>query len=157
MADTVTRIEGADALEAKLKELTYDAKYKGGRFGLRKAANLVRDAARQKAGPLDDPDTGQKIADNVAVRWDGRHFSETNDLKFKVYVKGGNRTKGSPADTGHGGATPHWHLLEFGTSSIGAQPFMRPAMAENTQAVTTEFASQFEKSIDRVIKRAAKK
>lgn len=156
MADVTFEMEGGAALNAKLKAVTYDVKRKGGRFGLRKAANLVREAAQRKAEPLDDPRTGQKIADNIAVRWDGRYFSDTGDLKFRVYVKGGNRTTGSPADTGAGGATPHWHLIELGTSNMPAQPFMRPALSENIAAASSEFARQFEKSVDRAVKRAAK-
>lgn len=154
MADVTFEMEGAEALESKLKGISYDMRFKGGRFALRKAANLVRDAAQQKAERFDDPETGRSVADNVSVRWSGKHFKRTEDLKFRIGVKGGGKTRGGNPDKGQGGPTPHWHLLEFGTSSMSAQPFMRPALAENTQEASREFVKQYGKAVDRAIKRA---
>jgi len=156
MADElVFSLAGADALNAKLAGLRNDVRYKGGRFALRKAANLVRDDAIARATRLDDEVTGRKIADNVVTRWSGKHFKQTGNLKFRIGVKGGGKTgrRGNP-DTGVGGKTPHWHLLEFGTSKMAAQPFMRPALAENVQAASNEFVKQYGKAIDRAIRRA---
>lgn len=155
MADEVTfEMEGVEALEAKLKGISYDMKFKGGRFALRKAANLIRDKAKGKAERFDDAATGRKVADNVAVRWSGKHFKRTEDLKFRVGVKGGGKTRGGNPDTGVGGKTPHFHLLEFGTERMPAQPFLRPALAENTQEASREFIKQYGKAVDRAIKRA---
>lgn len=154
MADVTFEMEGAEALNAKLEGLSYDIKYKGGRFALRKAANLVRDAAQQKAERFDDPDTGRSVADNVAVRWSGKHFKRTEELMFRVGVKGGGKLQPGNPDTGAGGATPHWHLLEFGTPHAPAQPFMRPSLAENTQEASREFIKHYGKAVDRAIKRA---
>lgn len=158
MADEVTfEMEGAEALEAKLRGLSFDMRFKGGRFALRRAANLVRDDAKRRAERFDDPDTGQKIADNITVRWSGKHFDQTDDLMFRIGVKGGGKTRGSPADTGVGGATPHFRLLELGTENMPAQPFLRPALAENIQQASDEFVTQYRKALDRALKRAAKK
>jgi len=43
--DFSATIEGLDGLLDKLKALDYETKKKGGRSALRKAANMVRDAA----------------------------------------------------------------------------------------------------------------
>lgn len=155
MADSVQfEIEGVDALNAKLATVTKDMRYKGGRFALRRAANLVRDKAKANAERLDDPETGRKIADNVAVRWSGRTFKRTGNLKFRVGVLGGGRLRGGNPDTGAGGPTPHWHLLELGTEKMQAQPFMRPAASDNLHAIQAEFVTQYDKALDRAIKRA---
>jgi HK97 gp10 family phage protein len=39
---------------------------------------------------------------------------------------------------------------------MAARPFMRPALSENTAQATDIFVKEYEKAIDRAIKRAAK-
>ncbi|AWY44507.1 hypothetical protein DKY63_29665 [Pseudomonas putida] len=146
---------GIDSLLGKLESINYDVKRKGGRSALRRAAQLVAEKAREGAVRLDDKETGRSIAQNIAVRWNGRRFKATGDLAFRVGVmhgavlkEGGNKSENSP--------TPHWRLLEFGTEKMRAQPFMRNALADNISAATNEFLSQYEKAIDRAIRRAQK-
>jgi len=157
MADSVEfSITGLDSLLGKLDSVTDDVKRKGGRTALRKAAQIVAEKAKEGARRVDDSATGRSIADNVAIRWNGRLFKRTGDLGFRVGIlhgavlrNGGDLSANSP--------TPHWRLLEFGTEKMQARPFMRSALADNISAVTNEFLSQYEKAIDRAIKRAAKK
>lgn len=150
-------IIGLDSLLNKLTFLKQDIKYKSGRFALRKAATLIAKAAQQNASNLDDPATGRQISENIGVRWNGKFFKATGNLAFRVGVLGGSKLpKGGNPDTGAGGATPHWHLIEFGTEHSRAQPFMRPAAEQNINAATDEFIRQYEKSIDRAIKRTSK-
>lgn len=155
MADGVTfSIIGLDPLLAKLDGLKSETKLRGGRFALRKAAQLIRDAARENAKRLDDSATPEDIAANITERWNGRRFKRTGDLGFRVGVQGGARQiEGSGAP---GGDTFYWRFLEFGTEHIAARPFMRPALANNINAATDVFVREFNKAIDRAIKRAAK-
>ena len=158
MADDISfKMIGVEDLIAKLNAVSYDAKRKGGRFALRKAAQYVRDDAKRRAMAFDDPGTGRRIADNIAERWDGRHFKRTGDPAFRVGVRhtAKIKEKGNP-DQGSGGPTPHWRLLEFGTKRMAAQPFMRPALEGNIGAVTNVFVTEYEKAIDRAIKKAKK-
>ena len=148
---------GLDSLLNTLASLKNETKYKSGRFALRKAAQLIANAAKHNADRLDDPKTGRKISDNIAVRWNGKLYRSTGNLGFRVGVLGGSRLpKGGNPDTGAGGRTPHWHLLEFGTEHSRAKPFMRPAAEQNISAAIDEFVKQYSKSIDRAIKRAIK-
>lgn len=159
MADDLQfSLVGVDSLIGKLESITYDLKRKGGRAALRRAAQVVANAAKANAKRMDDPETGRSIAANIALRWNGRVFKRTGDLAFRVGVLHGAvvREKGNP-DTGVNGPTPHWRLLEFGTRHMRAQPFMRRALSENIAAATSTFINEYEKSIDRAIKRAAKK
>lgn len=154
MADGVQfSLTGLESLLAKLETVQTETKRKGGRAALRKAARLVEAAARQGAQRLDDAKTGRAIADNVATRWNGKRFKQTGDLAFRVGVLKGAVLKegGDPAS---GAPTPHWRLLEFGTEKMPAQPFMRPALEQNIGAATDTFAKEFEKALDRAIKRA---
>ena len=78
---------------------------------------------------------------------------------FRVGVQGTARLprKGEKTEDAPGGPTPHWRLLEFGTEKMPAAPFMRPALADSISEVTNTFVTEYEKAIDRAIRRAAKK
>lgn len=151
-------LTGVDDLVTTLNNVTYETKRKGGRAALRKAAQVVRDAAKRNAAGLDDPATGRQISANISERWNGRLFKRTGDLGFRVGVQHGAviREKGNP-DSGSKGPTPHWRLLELGTEKMRAQPFMRPALENNIGLATDTFIREYEKTLARAIKRAAKK
>lgn len=155
MADIEFSLTGIDALVGKLEAVSYDMKRKGGRSALRKAAQLVADKAKEGAQRLDDPETGRSIAANIALRWNGRLFKASGDLGFRVGVLHGAVLKNG-GDLSANSPTPHWRLLEFGTQNMAAQPFMRKALADNISEATNTFITEYEKAIDRAIKRAAK-
>lgn len=160
MADGVQfSLAGVDELVGKLEGVTQDVKYKGGRFALRKAAQVIRDAAKANAERVDDAETGRKISANIAERWNGRLFKRTGNLGFRVGVLTGSirhMKKGNP-DEGAGGPTPHAMLVELGTEKARAQPYLRPAMENNINAATDAFVREYEKALDRALARAKKK
>ena len=160
MADGVSfSLTGVDELIKTLNGVTYDTKRKGGRFALRKAAQVIRDKAKQNADRIDEEATGRKISDNIAERWDGKRFKRTGDPAFRVGVLGGNikqADKGNP-DTGAGGATPHAMLAELGTEHSAPQSFLRAAATSEMGKVVDTFALQYSKSLDRAIKLHKKK
>lgn len=156
MADFSVKMNGVEALNKKLEALSYDMKKKGGRFALRKAAQVIRDAARQNAQTVDDTATGRSIAKNIVEKWNGRLNKQTGDLGFRIGVQGGARVPEDNKDEGAGGPTPHWRLLEFGTEKMAARPFFARALPENAQRATDTFITEYGKSIDRAIKRAGK-
>ena len=86
MADIEFSLTGIDSLVGKLESISSDMKRKGGRSALRKAAQLVADRAKEGAKKIDDPETGRSIADNIALRWNGRLFKASGDLGFRVGV-----------------------------------------------------------------------
>jgi len=143
---------GVDELIKTIKEVNRDVALKSGRFALRKAANLVAEAARFGASRLDDPETARSISQNVAVRFSSR-ASKGGRLMFRVGIRGGALLSRG-GKKGQGAATPHWRLLEFGTSKMPARPFLRPALASNVSAAIAEFKSQFSASLARAIIRA---
>jgi HK97 gp10 family phage protein len=167
MADGVSfKLEGAEELGIRLKGLSNDLQYKGGRFALRKAANIIRDAAKEGASRLDDRETAEKIAENIVVRWSTRTFRANGDLKFRVGVLGGARQdsqafrdigvlKGAGKQN-PGGDTFYWRFLEFGTENIAATPFMRPALSKSAGSVQREFITQYNKALDRYLAKKAR-
>lgn len=156
MADGVEfSITGLDSLLGKFESLRYDLKRKGGRSSLRKAAQLVAAKMKEGAEKIDDPETGRSIANNVAIRWNGKLFKSTGDLGFRIGVLHGAVLKNG-GDTSANSPTPHWRLIEFGTEKMRAQPFARKALADNISQATDTFVTEYEKAIDRAIKRTAK-
>ena len=150
---------GLDSLLGKLEAVAYDVKRKGGRSALRKAAQVVANKAKEGAEKHNDPATGRSIAKNIALRWNGKLFKQSGNLGFRIGVLHGAvlAKKGEKPDLTANGPTPHWRLLEFGTTKMEAKPFMRKALADNISDVTNTFLAEYEKAIDRAIKRAAKK
>lgn len=154
--DISVRMTGVEQLEKKLEGLKYDMAKKGGRFALRKAAQVIRDAARQGAQRFDDPETGRSIAKNVVEKWNGRLNKRTGDLGFRVGVQGGAKVDKTNPDTGSGGPTPHWRFKELGTEKMAAEPFLVPAMKANAQRATDVFINQYGLALDRALKRSGK-
>lgn len=156
MADPVAvDVEGLAPLLARMEGMSFDLRKKGGRFAMRKAANVIRDKARENAKQLDDPTSAADISANVAVRFSPKDFKRNGNLVFRVGVLGGAGGKKTAEQLSGlpGKDTRHWRQQEFGNSRHPAQPFMRRALAENIQAATNEFISQYNKSLDRAIKR----
>lgn len=115
MADNVRlKIDGLASLKGKLAEIPDDLKRKSGRAALRKAGNVIVSKAKQNAALIDDPSTGRSIADNIAMRWNGKLFKRTGNLGFRIGVMHGAVLQKHP-DKGVNAPTPHWRLLEFGT------------------------------------------
>lgn len=141
------QMNGLPELLGKLDALDNDIKKKGGRFALRKAAQVLRKQAQANAERVDDPMTESRIAKNIVERWSGRTFKRTGNLMFRIGVLGGAKR----------GETAHWRFLEFGTEKMRAQPIFRPVPGQVGQQATDEFISQYSKKIDRVLKSAKKK
>ena len=174
MFDVGYSIEGVDALNKSMESVNHEVRFKGGRFALRKAANLIAKAVENNALRIDDPKTAEQISKNVAVRWSSKKFKRTGDLMFRVGMLGGARFSGTRKrkrgkftldDLGEitgkgkgnpGGDTWYWRFLEFGTRNRQAQPFMRPALEKNSQAAISEFVKQAKKSIERAVKKGKK-
>lgn len=157
MADGVSfSLTGIDTLLGKLDVISADMKRKGGRSALRRAAAIIVNKAKANAGRIDDPVTGRSIADNIALRWNGRLFKRTGDLGFRIGVMYGAVLKDNP-DKEKNAPTPHWRLIEFGTEHMAAQPFMRPAAESSVNEVLVTFVVEYEKAIDRALARAQRR
>lgn len=157
MADStglVVTIEGAEELERRLKSVSTDLATKGGRFALRKAAQVIRNAAKEKAEALDDPRTAANIANNIVERWSPRTFKATGNMKFRVGVMGGagGSARGGDLSALPGGDTRHWRYVEFGTEKTPARSFLRTAMSENVAKATAVFVFEYNKKLDRLLK-----
>lgn len=153
-------IEGLDAIKRKMQALPDKVAYNAARRALRKGANVIRDKARAGAARVNDPKTPETIAKNIVAKSGAKKYDRRRGgPAFRVGVLGGARDmtkygefKGGGSEN-PGGDTWYWRLLEFGTSKMGAQPFMRPAMnqgangafAATVAALDTEFGKELRK------------
>lgn len=159
---TITKpIQGLDGVLKKMRAIGPALAKKGARTALRKGANIVRDDAKRRV-PVGEP--AVHIRDEIEVRFSSRTFKRTGDVMFRVGVKGGakkyvdekkNRRLGRVGkDYEGGGSVYYWRFVEFGTVKMAARPFMRPALAENVDKVTSVVVTELNKAIDRLAKKA---
>ena len=141
-----TRIEGLDGVLAKMRAMSPKLQKKGALASLRKGARIVVKDARAGALALDATETASKIAKNVTSRADTKGGKRNGGAMVKVGIAGGAKPLAGNTDTGH------WRLLEFGTSKMPAQPFMRRALASNVQQVTDAIVAELNIQIDKLAK-----
>nr|WP_262369316.1 HK97-gp10 family putative phage morphogenesis protein [Klebsiella pneumoniae] len=89
MADGVeVNLTGLDSVLGKLDAVSQVTRDKSGRAALRKAANVIRDRARNNAARVDDPLTKEAIYKNIVVSFSSKAFRRTGDPTFRVGVMG---------------------------------------------------------------------
>lgn len=153
MFDAQWDLKGYDSVVGKMRALPFQIRGKAGRSALGSAARVVVKTAKQNALRVDDAETGRSIARNIVQRFRSRYFKQTGDLMVSVGVATpkGRIPRGNP-DEGAGGPTFHWHLVELGTEQARAQPFLRPALESNIDAVQSVFADKLSAQIDKLVK-----
>lgn len=171
MADNLqVSVSGLSELVDRLHGFPIAMKEKGIRYGARRAANIIQQAAVANALRIDDPATGEQIAKNIVVRFSNRTFKTTGNVMFRVGVLGGarqyadskenrraNRAGKTYATAGDksnpGGDTWYWRLVEFGTATVPARPILRPALKQNTDRAIAEFIKSTNQWLDRNFKK----
>lgn len=152
MADVDVKIEGLDEVLRKMDLLKDPRKIRNAAMrAARKGMNVVRDAARQNAKAIDDPETVEKIWKNLKVS-SGKSRDKSLVI-MRVGVDGGAAMNAhsdrAALAAKSGGNTTYWRFLEYGTSKIPAVPFMRPALANNVQKVTDTFSLSFNAELEK--------
>ena len=148
MAGVEVEITGLDGVVSKLQRLANPRRTKSiARKAARQAMNIVRDAARNNAKAIDDPETSEKIWKNIKVS--AGKTRNPNEIKMRVGVDGGASFSNPNPKPTSGGDTRHWRWVEYGKSGVPAVPFMRPALANNIQQVTNKFAEVFDAELDK--------
>lgn len=151
MADFEFKIEGLDPVIRKLRALPERFAVRGMRRALRKGANIVRNAARNNAKRIDDPESRERIWKNISVQGGGsRREKQAGGPMMRVGVRGGARPLKRGTETGlPGGDTTHWRWVEFGSVNNQARPFMRPALANNIDAATNAVVAAANVELDK--------
>lgn len=150
------KFEGTDNLRKNLDMLAGDVQLRTARAAGRKAANIIRDAAKANAATLDDPETANSIAANIVVQTSTKDLKRTGDLWFRIGVLGGARSR-ADNEKNPGGDTFYWRFIELGTSKLPARPFLLPALRDNIEKATQTFITEFDKGLTRAVNRMKKK
>lgn len=156
MADEVKfDIQGLDGVLSKMRTLSPKLQKKGLVAAVRKGANIVRDDARNRAKQFDDPSTPKPIWREIVTRVNGRRGRQEGGVVMQVGVRGGARSeksnRSSNASNDTGSSVWYWRLLEFGTSKMAAQPFMRPALESNVYKATDAIVTELNRQLDEVL------
>lgn len=146
------KLEGLQGLQQQLKQLSADMQPKVLRSAVRAAFKPVLEAARAKV-PVDSGELRAGIALATAKTETGVAAgllisSKTTGLKqarMAAAAFGEAQADGAPGR--------RWHFIELGTKHSSAQPFLRPALDEAAQSVTTAFAAAMRKKIAAALKR----
>jgi HK97 gp10 family phage protein len=137
----------------RLSTLPDKLQKKGARAATRKAANVIRNAARAKAKQLDDSESPSAIWKNIATQESGKAGRRIGGIVMRVGVRGGAGRGPKIENTGlAGGDTRHWRHIEFGTEKVGARPFMRPALENNMAQVADVLAVELSNELDKLTK-----
>jgi len=106
-------------------------------LGARVIAKNARKRARKESGAL-------KKSIGLVVR------SKPNDQYAVIGARSGFTTeyKGKMRNP-----AKYAHLVEFGTSTAPANPFLRPAVEESRQEVFNKMSQGIEKAVDRAVKK----
>lgn len=144
------KLEGAKELEEGLMELQGVTAMGVVRRSLLKAVDPVIQSAKGRA-PVDRGDLAKSI--DAATRLSKRQRSLNRPIVsahgVEVYVGPGLKNGGR--------GVRHAHLVEFGTSHMAPQPFMRPAWLSNLDAVFNGLAQLMGLELAKAAKRAAAK
>ncbi|MFL1495502.1 MULTISPECIES: HK97-gp10 family putative phage morphogenesis protein [Pseudomonas] len=155
MADEIRfNLQGLDGVVQKMRGLAPKLQRSGLRKAARRAMNIVRDAARDAAKAIDDPETKEKIWKNIITQEATKQSRREGGVVMRVGVRGGAGANQHSKDASGnpGGDTRHWRYIEFGTQFTPAAPFMRPAFANNIDPVTSRFASELMSEIDTALR-----
>lgn len=150
MSNVKFEIQGLEQLQSKLERLSNPKKVKSiVRKSLRQAANIVRNAARNNAKLVDDPETAEKIWKNISVQ--AGKTRNTSEVKMRIGVRGGASFSNPNPPNLSGGDTRHWRWIEFGSVHNPPVPFMRPALINNIQPVTDKFVQVMSDEINKAL------
>lgn len=144
-------LKGLDELRRKLRGIPADLEKKGFRSAMRKAANIVRDAAVANANAIDEPETKENIAKNITVKFSPRAYKRNKDIMFRIGVLGGAKESKAADPTKKGGNTTHWRYVELGTSKVKSRAFMLPALRESAGKVLDESVTEISLAIDKAV------
>ncbi len=139
------QISGLRELGEAMKTLRADVAGKVARQAVAAGAGIVRKAARQGA-PVD---SGNLQAAIVMKRERQTRLTE----EYIVAPRKGKTRDVKAAKRGEGrlGKDAYYaHMVEFGTVKMPAQPFLRPALENNTQAATDAIARRLKQRIEKV-------
>lgn len=142
-------VDGVAELRKRMKGLPYKVQKQVIQPAVRYGANIIAEQARAIVRHIDDPTTGRQIARNIVVKYRSKRSAQIKGVVYSIGVEypRGRMPPGNPDD---GVNTPHFHLLELGTETMRAQPFLVPAAVMRAQDVSQEIAARGAKRFEKL-------
>uniref|UniRef100_UPI00403DDDE0 HK97-gp10 family putative phage morphogenesis protein n=1 Tax=Pasteurella multocida TaxID=747 RepID=UPI00403DDDE0 len=154
MASVTVKVDGLDKLQKAMQELGRKTSNRIAVKAMRKGGAIVRDQARQNAPVLKETVPHRRagtlkkaISSRTKVIRGGKTktyvwvkgLSTKQVLKFKD--KTGKASAYNPKDPFY------WRFVEFGTSKMPAQPFLRPAFQQSKEQASKTIIETLHKEI----------
>lgn len=136
------RINGIDELSKRIQAAPENLQKRALRPAIRAALQVIRNDAVRRAERIDDPRTPTSIADNIGMKTFWRKNERA--MHGSVGVEGGARYRRGDKDAGK---TTYWRFVELGTERSRARPFLRPALANNTEQAMQELIHELERQM----------
>jgi HK97 gp10 family phage protein len=146
------RIKGLDQVLKKMRMIKGEMVSTDINIAAAAGARVIEEAAIKNAKLIDDPATPEKIYENITFRVRKPRGGSGSSVVAKIGVKGGAKSGKREDSQNPGGDTRHWRHIEFGTSDVPAQPFMRRSLSENTEKATDEVVKSLSDTVDRLSK-----
>ena len=145
--ESEVRLEGFAELAAAMRELGQRAAKNALRRAVSSGAVLVRNEARANA-PVD---TGEMKKD-IQVKREKDQRDGPLSAKYSVFVRSGKKSRLAGSGRNVDKDSFYWKFIEYGTSKMAAQPFMRPAF----EAKKEDAVQAIGKVLDEAIQKAAR-
>lgn len=156
------KIDGLKELEKALKELPLEIQKRPLRSAISAGAKVIADEAISRAP---EGETGNLR--KALYRYRSRRQSATGKETFLVGVRKGKGIYGNTRLNRRlnrvgkkyttQGEAYYWRFLEFGTSKMSAQPFLRPAYENAKERAVKVIKERLGKSIEQQARKLAKK
>lgn len=159
------QITGLDGVLASLRALPKEVVQKRGgpvRRVLRKAANVIRDEAKQNARAIiaapnvggDDVSTGTLVKNIKTVK--GRQHRTLNGERMLVLIPKRARYPVTPRTPSGIGVATVGRMLEYGTSKRRPMPWMRPAFHAKKGEAVALVERELPREIDKIVQKLAR-
>lgn len=147
---SVTQMQGLGPLLAKFQAMSSGVQGKIARASVRAMGAPVKKEIVKQAPYDAATKDNTHIRKNVVV---GRSRSKSRygQEVFTVGIKLGKKTLQNGHVVKTEGDTWYWKLIEFGTSKMPAQPFIRPAAATAAPAAFAAFEKKFSEEIAKIV------
>jgi HK97 gp10 family phage protein len=141
---STTKLVGFEGLRKILRALPDEVNMRANKLGAVAMAQFVREKAKSNAPK---GETGN-LSRAIIVRKEkdgGAKWIQFYDVA--VRTRGGRKSKktGVVPDSAY-----YWHFVEFGTSRMAAQPFLRPAIEDNRDAVVGSYRDRASRIVDAI-------
>ena len=137
------RVDGLQELTRALKKLPSEMRGRPLISATRAGARLIADDARNRA-PVDSGGLQKNIGVFAIPK---RRLGA--GLDYGVEIRGDEKGKAGDPRNAY-----YWRFVELGTANQAAQPFLRPALATQSQAAIRAFTESFSRRLDTIARKA---